>query len=73
MMEANERIANRAAISEAKGSFQASDPRKTGLQLRPGLWQTINERYPGSMITKDSFVKLRSAKTERKRDGGGGE
>lgn len=27
-------------------------------QLRPGLWQTINERYPGSMITKSDFVSL---------------
>ncbi len=27
-------------------------------QLRPGLWQTINERYPGSMITKESYVPL---------------
>ncbi len=27
-------------------------------QLRPGLWATINERYPGSMITKDDFVPL---------------
>lgn len=27
-------------------------------QLRPGLWATINERYPGSMITKNDFVPL---------------
>ena len=27
-------------------------------QLRPGLWETINERYPGSMITKKEFVPL---------------
>ncbi len=27
-------------------------------QLRPGLWQTINERYPGSMITKESYIPL---------------
>jgi len=27
-------------------------------QLRPGLWETINERYPGSMITKDDLVPL---------------
>ena len=27
-------------------------------QLRPGLWDTINERYPGSMITKIDFVPL---------------
>ena len=27
-------------------------------QLRPGLWETVNERYPGSMITKDDLVPL---------------
>lgn len=27
-------------------------------QLRPGLWQTVNERYPGSMIHKEEFVPL---------------
>ncbi len=27
-------------------------------QLRPGLWDTVNERYPGSMITKSDFVPL---------------
>jgi len=27
-------------------------------QLRPGLWRTVNERYPGSMIHKDDFVPL---------------
>ena len=27
-------------------------------QLRPGLWATINERYPGSMITKEDPVPL---------------
>ena len=27
-------------------------------ELRPGLWETVNERYPGSMITKTDFVKL---------------
>lgn len=31
---------------------------KSNEQLRPGLWATVNERYPGSMITKDSFVPL---------------
>jgi len=29
-----------------------------GGQLRPGLWETVNERYPGSMITKDDVVPL---------------
>ncbi len=27
-------------------------------QLRPGLWATINERYPGVMITRDESVPL---------------
>ena len=27
-------------------------------QLRPGLWQTVNDRYPGSMITKLDPVPL---------------
>ena len=27
-------------------------------QLRPGLWATVNERYPGSMITKETYVSL---------------
>lgn len=27
-------------------------------QLRPGLWETVNERYPGSMITKEDYVPL---------------
>lgn len=34
------------------------DPRETGQQLRPGLWHTINQRYPGSMITRDDYVPL---------------
>ena len=29
-----------------------------GKELRPGLWNTVNERYPGSMITKTDFVPL---------------
>jgi len=33
--------------------------RSEGLdQLRPGLWETINARYPGSMIRKDDAVPL---------------
>lgn len=27
-------------------------------QLRPGLWQTVNDRYPGSMITKEDLIPL---------------
>ena len=37
---------------------EAADPRKTAQPLRPGLWQTINERYPGSMIRKEQPVPL---------------
>ena len=39
-----------------KTAMSAVDRRDAGTQLRPGLWQTINERYPGSMIRKESFV-----------------
>ncbi|MEO7672957.1 MAG: glycine/sarcosine/betaine reductase selenoprotein B family protein [Pyrinomonadaceae bacterium] len=31
-------------------------------QLRPGLWGVVNERYPGSMITKSDFVPLAKLK-----------
>jgi len=31
-------------------------------QLRPGLWATVNERYPGSMITKTIGVPLAKLK-----------
>src|SRR5882724_4525005 len=34
------------------------DPREGGKQLRPGLWHTINQRYPGSMIEKADFIAL---------------
>ncbi len=37
-----------------------------GRELRPGLWDTVNERYPGSMITKTDLVPLaRSSKPLR--------
>jgi len=39
-----------------KTAIPATDPREAGTQLRPGLWHTINERYPGSMIRNESFV-----------------
>ena len=38
-----------------KDTSSAADPREVGTQLRPGLWHTINERYPGSMIRNESF------------------
>ncbi|MGI8510597.1 MAG: glycine/sarcosine/betaine reductase selenoprotein B family protein [Gemmatimonadaceae bacterium] len=41
---------NRSGNSSGTG-FQAQ-------QLRPGLWDTVNERYPGSMIHKTDFVPL---------------
>jgi len=28
------------------------------VQQRPGLWETVNERYPDSLITKDDVVPL---------------
>ncbi len=31
-------------------------------QLRPGLWQVVNDRYPGSMITKEDLVPLAALK-----------
>ena len=36
---------------------------KQNSQLRPGLWDIVNERYPGSMITNDDAVPL--AKLEK--------
>ena len=39
-----------------ESTLSAADPREAGTQLRPGLWHTINEPYPGSMIRKESFV-----------------
>ncbi len=44
-------------MTEAAESLK-QDPRETGHQLRPGLWHTINQRYPGSMITKADYVPL---------------
>src|SRR5260370_16561252 len=37
---------------------ESQDPREVGTQLRPGLWHTINQRYPGSMIEKADFIAL---------------
>ena len=51
MMEADSR--NTPAISTGR-----TDPREAGAQLRPGLRETINERYPSSMIRRDSYVPL---------------
>jgi D-proline reductase (dithiol) PrdB len=40
------------------GSDSVLDTREAGTQLRPGLWQTINDRFPGLMITKSTVVPL---------------
>jgi D-proline reductase (dithiol) PrdB len=40
------------------GDRPGRDPREAGTQLRPGLWHTIQQRYPGSMITKPERVPL---------------
>lgn len=39
-----------------------SKENETKQQLRPGLWGTVNERYPGSMISKSDFVPLAKLK-----------
>ena len=48
------------AEKDTPQAIAAEDPRETGQQLRAGLWHTINERYPGSMITRDDCVPLAS-------------
>jgi D-proline reductase (dithiol) PrdB len=35
-----------------------SNEKDSQQQLRPGLWATVNERYPGSLIVKTDFVPL---------------
>lgn len=35
-----------------------TDASERAKQLRPGLWETVNERYPGSMSTKVDLVPL---------------
>ena len=44
-------------MTEAAESLK-EDPRETGQQLRPSLWDTINQRYPGSMIQKADYIPL---------------
>jgi hypothetical protein len=51
MMEADSQ--NTLVVSTAP-----TGPREAGRQLRSGFWETINERYPGSMIRKNSYVPL---------------
>jgi D-proline reductase (dithiol) PrdB len=47
-----------ADLHSSKPAESPLDARENGSQLRPGLWQTINERYPGSMISKSGSVPL---------------
>ena len=46
------------AVKNLRQPILPRDPRETGQQLRPGLWETINQRYPGSMVTKADYVPL---------------
>ncbi len=39
-------------------SDETSSSNSDAQQLRPGLWATVNERYPGSMITKSDYIPL---------------
>jgi len=50
-------VANENGMTSKVAGSEA-DPRRTGRQLRPGLWETINQRYPGSMIRKAERVPL---------------
>ena len=46
-------------MTETSNPESASpEPGGAAGQLRPGLWATVNERYPGSMITKHDVVPL---------------
>lgn len=40
------------------GDGAAPQAGRTAAEMRPGLWDTVNERYPGSMIDKADFVPL---------------
>jgi D-proline reductase (dithiol) PrdB len=52
MTEAN------SAMPGTEDATVPADPRGESAQLRPGLWRAINERYPGSMVTKSTYVPL---------------
>jgi|ERR1700722_9595744 len=49
-----------ANLHSSKTTESPADSRESGTQLRPGLWQTINERYPSSMITRVRSYPWRS-------------
>lgn len=46
------------AISDSSNPIEPSPDD----QLRPGLWDVVNDRYPGSMIHHDDFVPLAKLK-----------
>jgi D-proline reductase (dithiol) PrdB len=51
--------------SVRESGFMTGEFNKTGnesKQLRPGLWERVNERYPGVMIAKNDFVPLAKLK-----------
>ena len=49
------------ATSEPTETRSAA-PNSSDQQLRPGLWDVVNERYPGSMIHNDDFVPMATLK-----------
>jgi D-proline reductase (dithiol) PrdB len=44
--------------SDGPGGGSPPQVGRTAAEMRPGLWDTVNERYPGSMIDKPDFVPL---------------
>ncbi len=45
-------------LVQRSGNGSMTAPSSDAGQLRPGLWATINERYPGAMVTRDDAVPL---------------
>jgi len=46
-------------METSKPKTDPQNPEKPGEdQLRPGLWDVVNERYPGSMVHNDDFVPM---------------
>lgn len=44
--------------SGPSGGNAAPQGGRTAAEMRPGLWETVNDRYPGSMVDKQDFVPL---------------
>ena len=44
--------------TSSPNSGGAGEAQSPVAQLRPGLWATVNARYPGSMIDKENLVPL---------------